>query len=193
MKAWQVMAMATASGVVVLLLWALVFQGETPPLFEKLPWPAWVAVVIGFGLLSIPAVLVIRHIKKKRHRVIVFRHNFFSRRRGEPPRIWDPDKEDSEVNQHKTDKPNPRGSTVSNVVKTAVVVIFVGVAVFLKVRDIRGILVLVMATLMIGLSLFGQRMKGVEQGKGRRFRLKTPEDFFWLAAAIISIVLIFLV
>ena len=77
-------------------------------------------------------------------------------------------------------------------VKVAVLAIFTILGGLYKVRDIKsGLFLMFLATIM-GLFLFGRNVKEVEKGTAPRFRLRTAEDFLWLGAIVLGIVLLLL-
>ena len=85
-----------------------------------------------------------------------------------------------------------RETRLSVIVKVAVLAIFTILAGLYKVRDVKnGVLLLLMA-LVMGLALFGRNLRELEKGTAPRFRLRSVEDYLWLAAVALGIVLIFL-
>ncbi|OYD14747.1 hypothetical protein CH330_07775 [candidate division WOR-3 bacterium JGI_Cruoil_03_51_56] len=90
-----------------------------------------------------------------------------------------------------TDNLPRRGNIFSFIVKLVLMAAVAVAALVFKVKDLRGLLLLVWAVLMMGLFLFGRNVKEVEKGRGRWPRIKTPEDILWLVAIILGFVLLF--
>jgi hypothetical protein len=79
---------------------------------------------------------------------------------------------------------------VSTIAKVGVLAVVVIIAAVYKVRDLRGVVMLAMATLASGLWLFGHRQPVADAARPSLPRLKSADDYIWLLFAIMALLLL---
>jgi hypothetical protein len=79
---------------------------------------------------------------------------------------------------------------LSTIAKVGVLAIIVIIAAVHKVRNLRGVVMLAMATLASGLWLFGRRQPAADAARPGLPRLKSADDYIWLLFAIMALLLL---